>query len=47
VDTSRNAPDDLFEAGKEPSMQGQVSFRVEPRASAILLSDGGEVLRDN
>jgi glycogen operon protein len=44
ADTSRNAPDDLFESGKEPSMQGQVTFRVEPRSSAILLTDGGEVL---
>jgi glycogen operon protein len=40
VDTSRTAPDDLYEAGKEPSMQGQISFRVEPRSSAILLTDG-------
>jgi len=43
VDTSRSSPDDLFEAGKEPSMQGQISFRVEPRSSAILLTDDGEV----
>jgi len=40
VDTSRTAPDDLYETGNEPSMQGQVSFRVEPRSSAILLTDG-------
>jgi glycogen operon protein len=40
VDTSRTAPDDLYELGKEPSMQGQVSFRGEPRSSAILLTDG-------
>ena len=40
VDTSRTAPEDLYEAGKEPSMQGQISFRVEPRSSAILLTDG-------
>ncbi len=40
VDTSRMAPDDLYEAGREPSMQGQISFRVEPRSSAILLTDG-------
>ena len=42
VDTSRNAPDDLYEAGKEPSLpvhkQGQISFRVEARSSAILLT---------
>jgi glycogen operon protein len=47
VDTSRAAPDDLYEAGKEPSMQGQISFRVEPRSSAILLTDGGEVPSEN
>ena len=40
VDTARAAPDDLYEAGNEPSMQGQISFRVEPRSSAILLTDG-------
>ncbi len=38
VDTSRPAPEDLYEAGQEPSMQDQISFRVEPRSSAILLS---------
>jgi glycogen operon protein len=47
VDTSRPAPDDLFDPGKEPSMQGQISFRLEARSSAILLMDSGEVLRDN
>ncbi len=47
VDTSRSAPDDLFEAGKEPSMQGQISYRVEPRSSAILLTDNGEVPSEN
>jgi isoamylase len=47
VDTSRVAPDDLFDPGKEPSMQGQVSFRLEPRSSAILLTDSHEVLRGN
>lgn len=40
VDTSRAAPDDLYQAGQEPSMRGQISFRVEPRSSAILLTDG-------
>jgi len=39
VDTSRTAPDDLFDPGKEPSMQGQVDFRLEGRSSAILLTD--------
>ena len=47
VDTSRTAPDDLYEAGKEPSMQDQISFRVEPRSSAILLTDDGEVRSEN
>ena len=47
VDTSKSAPDDLFDQGKEPSMQGQIGFRLEPRSSAILLTDDGEVLRDN
>ncbi len=44
VDTSRTAPDDLFDAGKEPSLQGQIGLRLEPRSCAILLTDG-EVLR--
>ena len=47
ADTSRSAPDDIFDSGKEPSMHGQIGFRLEARSSAILLSDGGEVLRDN
>jgi isoamylase len=47
VDTSRAAPDDLFDAGKEPLIQGRISFRLEPRSSAILLTDNGEVLHDN
>jgi hypothetical protein len=38
IDTSHQAPEDLYEPGKEPSMQHQVSFRVEPRSSAILLA---------
>ena len=40
VDTARSAPDDLYEPGNEPSLQSQISFRVEPRSSAILLTDG-------
>jgi isoamylase len=40
IDTSHPAPEDLYERGKEPSMQDQVSFRVEPRSSAILLGRG-------
>jgi isoamylase len=47
VDTSRPNPDDLFKAGHEPSMQGQITFRMEPRSCAILLSDDGEVPREN
>jgi isoamylase len=47
VDTSRSAPDDIFEAGNGPSLQGQISFRVEPRSSAILLTDDGEVPSGN
>ena len=43
VDTSRTAPDDLFDPGKESSLQGQIGFRLEPRSSAILLTDSGEV----
>jgi len=47
VDTSRSAPDDLYERGTEPSLQGQISFRVEPRSAAILVTDEGEVPREN
>jgi len=47
IDTSRTAPDDLFEPGKGPLIEGQNGFRLEPRSSAILLTDDGEVLRDN
>jgi glycogen operon protein len=47
VDTSRSTPEDLFDAGKEPSMQGQISFRLEPRSSAIFLTDEGEASHGN
>jgi len=47
VDTSQTAPDDFFEPGKEPSIQGQNGFRLGPRSSAILLTDNSEVLRGN
>lgn len=40
VDTSRQAPEDLYEAGKEPSIKDQVTFRVGPRSGAILLARG-------
>jgi glycogen operon protein len=43
IDTSRSAPDDIFEPGNEPSMQGQISFRLEPRSSAMFLTDDSEV----
>ena len=47
VDTSRPAPDDFSDPGKEPSMQGQIGLRLEPRSSAILLTDDGEAPHDN
>lgn len=37
VDTSRPAPEDLYESGEEPSMQDQIGFRVEARSCAVLL----------
>jgi isoamylase len=40
VDTARPAPDDLYAPGNEPSLQGQMSFRLAPRSSAILLTNG-------
>ena len=43
VDTSRSAPDDLHEPGKEPSMKDRFTFLVEPRSCAILLTDNSEV----
>jgi isoamylase len=43
VDTSRAAPDDLFDSGKEPPVQDQILFRLEARSSAILLTDNQEV----
>ena len=47
VDTSREAPDDLFDPRKEPLIQTQNGFRLESRSSAILLTDGGEVIRED
>lgn len=44
VDTSRSAPDDLFEPGDEPAMRGRSGFLLEPRSSAILVSHDDEVL---
>lgn len=40
VDTSREAAGDLYEPGKEPSIEERASFRVGPRSSAILLARG-------
>jgi isoamylase len=37
VDTSRTAPDDLFDSGQGPSLQGQIGVWLEPRSSAILV----------
>jgi hypothetical protein len=47
VDTSQCAPDDFYEPGNEPSLQGQIRFRVEPRSSAILLTGDAEVPNEN
>ncbi len=47
VDTSGTTPNDLFDPGKEPSLQGQTGLRLEPRSSVILLTNHCEVLRDN
>jgi glycogen operon protein len=47
VDTSRTSPDDLADAGKEPPLQDQIGFRLEPRSSAILLSGSSEVPSGN
>jgi glycogen operon protein len=47
VDTSRAAPDDLFDPGNEPLVQSQNGFPLEPRPSAILFTDSDEVQRGN
>jgi len=47
ADTSRTSPDDLFEPRSEPPVEGQTGFRLEPRSSAILLTDDAEVAHDN
>jgi isoamylase len=41
VDTSRTAPDDLFDPGKEPLVQSGVAFRLEARSSAIFIRADG------
>jgi glycogen operon protein len=47
VDTSRAAPNDFFDTGKEPSIEGQIGFQLEPRSSAILLTENSEATHDN
>ncbi len=47
VNTSRAAPDDFFDPGNEPSLEGEVGFRLEPRSSAILLMYNSEVQHDH
>jgi glycogen operon protein len=39
VDTSREAPQDLFAAGEEPLWEDPQTYRLSPRSSAILLLD--------
>jgi glycogen operon protein len=38
VDTSREAPHDLFAAGKEPLWEDPQSYHLSPRSSVILLA---------
>jgi isoamylase len=38
VDTSREAPQDLFAAGEEPLWENPQTYHLSPRSSAILLS---------
>ena len=38
VDTSREAPHDLYAAGDEPLCEVSQTYRLSPRSSAILLS---------
>jgi glycogen operon protein len=41
VDTSRKAPQDLFDAGEEPLWEDRQTYRLGPRSCAILLSRRG------
>ena len=43
VDTSRETPNDLFEAGEEPLCEDQSAYRVSPRSSAILVARSNEI----
>ena len=38
IDTSREAPEDIFAAGKEPLWEDPHAYHLRPRASAILLA---------
>ncbi len=38
VDTSQDAPRDLFSPGEEPLWEGSTTYRLRPRASGILLA---------
>jgi glycogen operon protein len=38
VDTSREAPKDLFAAGEEPLLEDPLTYHLRPRSSAILLA---------
>jgi glycogen operon protein len=38
VDTSREAPQDLFAAGEEPLLEDTRTYRLSPRSSVILLA---------
>jgi isoamylase len=40
VDTSREAPQDLFAAGEEPPWEDPQTYHLSPRSSAILLARG-------
>jgi glycogen operon protein len=40
VDTSREAPLDLFAAGEEPLWEDLQTYHLSPRSSAILLARG-------
>jgi glycogen operon protein len=40
VDTSREAPQDLFAVGEEPLWEDPQTYRLSPRSSAILLARG-------
>jgi len=45
VDTSREAPQDLFAAGEEPLLEDQQTYHLSPRSSAILLARGTDSQR--